>query len=51
MFCVYHGRTSKTGEKRVVFMDEMRILNDGSLKVYGPTTSRKTMPLLENKNK
>lgn len=51
MFCVYHGRTSKTGEKRVVFIDEMRILNDGSLKVYGPTTSRKTMPLLENKNK
>jgi beta-xylosidase len=51
MFCVYHGRTAKTGKKRVVFIDEMRILNDGSLKVFGPSTGRKKMPLLEGKTK
>jgi GH43 family beta-xylosidase len=38
MLCVYHGRTSKTGNERVVFIDKMEILKDGTLKVYGPTT-------------
>ncbi len=38
MLCVYHGRTSKTGENRVVFIDSMEILDDGTLIVNGPTT-------------
>lgn len=50
MLCVYHGRTSKTGEERVVFMDEMKILDDGSLKVLGPTTKEIPMPLTTKNN-
>lgn len=38
MFCVYHGRTLKTGDERVVFIDRMKILKDGKLVVEGPTT-------------
>lgn len=38
MLCVYHGRTSKTGKERVVFIDRMAILPNGKLVVYGPTT-------------
>lgn len=38
MLCVYHGRTNKTGDERVVFIDEMYITKDGQLKVNGPTT-------------
>jgi len=38
MYCVYHGRTEKTGKERVVFIDPMEILPDGKLVVYGPTT-------------
>lgn len=38
MLCVYHGRTSKTGNKRVVFIDPMEVLDDGTLVVHGPTT-------------
>jgi beta-xylosidase len=38
MLCVYHGRTSVTGENRVVFIDLMKVLNDGTLVVYGPTS-------------
>ena len=45
MFCVYHGRTSETGDERVVFIDEMKILDDGSLKILGPSTELKKMPL------
>lgn len=40
MLCVYHGRTSETGEKRVVFIDPMEVPDDGSLVVYGPTTKK-----------
>lgn len=39
MYSVYHGRTTETGENRVVFMDEIRILEDGQLIVNGPTTT------------
>lgn len=39
MLCVYHGRTSKTGNNRVVFIDRMEVLADGTLVVHGPTTS------------
>ncbi|MDP4184830.1 MAG: glycoside hydrolase family 43 protein [Bacteroidota bacterium] len=38
MLCVYHGRTSKTGDNRVVFIDRMEIKTDGTLVVHGPTT-------------
>lgn len=38
MLCVYHGRTTQTGNKRVVFIDTMEILDDGTLIVHGPTT-------------
>lgn len=36
-YCVYHGRTEKTGNDRVVFIDPMEVLPDGQLVVYGPT--------------
>lgn len=45
MYCVYHGRTTKTGDERVVFIDEMQILEDGSLKVLGPSTTEKKLKL------
>jgi beta-xylosidase len=37
MYCVYHGRTTKTGHERVVFIDQMEIDENGLLKVNGPT--------------
>lgn len=36
--CVYHGRTTKTGNDRVVFIDQLEITEDGILVVHGPTT-------------
>ena len=39
-YCVYHGRTAKTGDQRVVFIDPMEILPDGKLVVHGPTTEK-----------
>lgn len=39
MLCVYHGRTSKTENERVVFIDRMEILPNGRLIIHGPTTS------------
>lgn len=44
MFCVYHGRTNSTGDKRVVFIDRMQILEDGTLVVDGPSTSPQSVP-------
>jgi beta-xylosidase len=41
LYCVYHGRTSETGDSRVVFIDNMRIEKNGLLIVDGPTTERK----------
>ncbi|MDD4777344.1 MAG: glycoside hydrolase family 43 protein [Fermentimonas sp.] len=41
MYCVYHGRTEKTGGERVVFIDEMRIDDQGRLIVDGPSTHEK----------
>jgi len=37
VWCVYHGRTNKTGDDRLVFLDELRIEENGELKVNGPT--------------
>lgn len=45
MYCVYHGRTTKTGDKRVVFIDELRIGEDGKLVVNGPSTTQQTLSL------
>lgn len=44
MFCVYHGRTTATGDDRVVFIDRMKILKDGRLVVEGPTTTAQALP-------
>lgn len=41
MYTVYHGRTEKTGNERVVFIDEMRIDEQGRLIVDGPSTYEK----------
>ena len=43
MYCDYHGRTSKTGNVRVVFIDKMFIDGNGLLKVEGPSTSLKSL--------
>ena len=45
MWCVYHARTTKTGEERVVFIDRMRVKN-GKITVYGPTTKPQPIPLV-----
>ena len=43
MYCVYHGRTQKTGEERVVFIDKMGVDAEGHLYVEGPTTTPQTL--------
>jgi len=43
MFCVYHARTSKTGNERVVFIDRMQATK-GKITVFGPTTTPQKMP-------
>ena len=43
MFCVYHARTAKTGEDRVVCLDRMQVAK-GIIKVMGPTTTSQKMP-------
>ena len=48
IFCVYHGRTTATGQERVVFIDEMEIGQDGQLIVHGPSTHEKSIPDLGN---
>ncbi|GHE47246.1 glycoside hydrolase family 43 protein [Sphingobacterium griseoflavum] len=35
--CVYHGRTTETGDQRLVFIDPLEINKDGRLQVKGPT--------------
>ena len=44
MFCVYHGRTTATGDDRVVFVDRMKILEGGRLVVEGPNTNPQPLP-------
>ncbi len=43
MYCVYHGRTTKTGNARVVFIDKMKIDGNCLLWVDGPSTSLKSL--------
>ena len=50
MFCVYHGRTTATGDERVVFIDRMKILANGKLVVEGPTTKPQPLPSGLNKS-
>lgn len=50
MFCVYHGRTVKTGDERVVFIDRMTV-KDGRITVKGPTTTPQPLPSGVKKSK
>ncbi|GAB4033459.1 glycoside hydrolase family 43 protein [Spirosoma gilvum] len=43
MFCVYHARTAKTGDERVVCFDRMQVEN-GVIKIVGPTTTPQKLP-------
>lgn len=43
MFCVYHARTAKKGDERVVFIDRMQVKR-GRITVYGPTTTPQKFP-------
>lgn len=45
-YCVYHGRTSATGDRRVVFIDPMEITPEGKLVVHGPSTDARPKPAL-----
>ena len=45
MYAVYHGRTKETGKERFVFIDQIKILEDGKLVVHGPTTEPMLRPL------
>lgn len=45
--CVYHGRTRKTGRKRVVFIDRMEIKADETLVVYGPTIGTQAIEVVK----
>jgi len=43
MFCVYHARTTATGNERVVFIDRMHV-KDGKITIDGPTTTPQALP-------
>ncbi len=45
IYAVYHGRTKPTGDERVVFIDKMKIDENGKLIVEGPSTEPKQLPL------
>ena len=45
MYTVYHGRTTKTGDKRVVFIDKIEFIENGNLQVLGPTTKKQSVLL------
>ena len=51
LYAVYHGRTTQTGDERVVFMDELEIQDDGTLVVHGPTTDAQPHPLTHQSGK
>ncbi|MCL7987539.1 glycoside hydrolase family 43 protein [Sphingobacterium sp. lm-10] len=40
-WCVYHGRTNKTGDQRLAFIDRLLIDDAGNLRVEGPTVNSK----------
>lgn len=39
--CVYHARTTHTGNQRMVFLDEIEVKDDGRLVIHGPSVKRK----------
>jgi beta-xylosidase len=43
-YMVYHGRTSKTGNDRKVFIDRMEFKEDGQVVVHGPTATKQPLP-------
>ena len=43
MFCVYHARTAKTGDERVVCIDRMQV-GKGIIRISGPTTTPQKLP-------
>lgn len=43
MFCVYHARTTATGNDRVVFIDRMHV-KDGKITVDGPSITAQALP-------
>ena len=46
IYAVYHGRTKSTGDERVVFIDRLKILENGKLQIEGPTTTNQSLPFL-----
>lgn len=48
MYTVYHGRTTKTGDERVVFIDKIKVDKNGALVIEGPTTSPQPSPVTLN---
>ncbi len=44
MMCLYAGRTTATGDRRVLLMDRMEVRKDGTLVVHGPTTTPQPVP-------
>lgn len=50
-YTVYHGRTTKTGDERVVFIDKIKIDENGALVIEGPTTSPQPSPVILNNKK
>ena len=46
IYCVYHGRTKESSNERVVFIDKLKVLNNGTLEVEGPTTHKQIKPLM-----
>src|SRR5690606_26163796 len=44
VYTVYHGRTTKTGTERVVFIDKMKVDEKGALVIDGPTTAPQPAP-------
>lgn len=50
MLCLYAGRTSATGQRRVLFLDRMEIRKDGTLMVHGPVTAPQPLPSSRKRN-
>lgn len=50
MLCVYHARTNKTGSKRVVFIDELKISEDGRMTIDGPTVGERILTQSKTEN-
>jgi len=47
IYTVYHGRTKASGEDRVVFIDRLKIMDNGDLKVEGPSTTPQPIPSMD----